>query len=343
MKAIVIHEHGDESVLKLEDRPRPAFGADEVLVRVQAVGLNHLDIWVRRGIPGVPYPLPLIPGCETTGVVEEIGSAVRGVKPGDEIVAAPGVSCGRCRECAAGDDHLCRFYGILGESRDGGCAEYIAIPSVNALPRPKNLSPEQAAAMPLVFLTAWHMLLGRAKVRAGETVLVHAAGSGVGSAAIQIARMHGAHVIATAGSADKLAKARELGAHETLDYSTGDWVAEVRRLTGKRGVDIVFEHTGAATWDGSVRSLAKGGRLVTCGATTGHEVQVNLRLLFFKSLSLLGSTMGSRAELIEILGHAASGALHPVLDRVLPLAQAAEAHRLIARREQFGKIVLKVS
>ena len=214
--------------------------------------------------------------------------------------------------------------------------------AVNALPRPKSLTAEQAAAMPLVFLTAWHMLLARAGLRAGETVLVHAAGSGVGSAAIQIARMHGARVLASAGSEAKREKARLLGAHETIDYSTPAWVDEVRRLTGKRGVDIVFEHTGAATWDGSVRSLAKGGRLVTCGATTGHEVSVNLRLLFFKSLSLLGSTMGSRAELIDILQHAESGALRPVVDRVLPLDQVQEAHRLINRREQFGKIVLAV-
>lgn len=343
MKAVFIHEHGDESVLSIEqiERPRPA--PDEVLVRVQAVGLNHLDLWVRRGIPGVRYPLPLIPGCDLAGVIEEAGESARGLKAGDEIVAAPGVSCGRCAACASGEDNLCRHYGILGENRDGGCAEYAVIPAVNALPRPANLSPREAAAMPLVFLTAWHMLVARAGVRPGETVLVHAAGSGVGSAAIQIARLMGARVIATAGSDAKLEKAKGLGADETVNYETGDWVDTVRRLTGKRGVDIVFEHVGLKTWDGSVRSLAKGGRLVTCGATTGYEVPLNLRMLFFKSLSLLGSTMGSRAEVIKVLALASEGRLRPVLDRVMPLEEIREAHRLLARREQFGKIVLEVS
>ena len=342
MKAVVIREHGDESVLRIEERERPVPAADEVLVRVVAIGLNHLDIWVRRGIPGVVYPLPMIPGCEVAGTVEEVGSAARGPKPGDEIVVAPGLSCGRCSLCAAGNDHLCRFYGILGESRDGGCAEYVVVPAVNILPRPKNLSAEQAAAMPLVFLTAWHMLIARAALRPGETVLVHAAGSGVGTSAIQIAKLLGARVIATAGSDDKLAKAKALGADEAVNYRTGDWVAEVRRLTGKRGVDIVFEHVGLATWEGSVKSLTKGGRLVTCGATSGHEVPVNLRMLFFKSLSLLGSTMGSRAELHEIFALAGEGKLHPVIDRVMPLDQIQEAHRLIGQREQFGKVVVKL-
>jgi NADPH:quinone reductase-like Zn-dependent oxidoreductase len=342
MKAVVISEHGDESVLRLEDRPRPAPAADEVLVRVRAVGVNHLDLWVRRGIPGVRYPLPIIPGCEVAGVIEEAGPAARGVKPGDEIVAAPGLSCNRCRECVSGNEQLCRHYGILGETRDGGCAEYMVIPAVNALPRPMNLSFEQVAAMPLVFLTAWHMLVDRARLRPGETVLVHAAGSGVGSAAIQVARLHHARVIATAGSDEKLAKARDLGADETVNYSTPDWVAQVRRLTAKRGADVVVEHVGAATWEGSEASLAKGGRLVTCGATSGHEVTVNLRRLFFKGLSILGSTMGSRAEVMEVLAHAGAGRLRPVIDRVLPLSEVQQAHRLIERREQFGKVVLSV-
>ena len=342
MRAVVIHEHGDVDALQLEEVPRPDPQPDEVLVGVQAVGLNHLDIWVRKGIPGVHYPLPIIPGSEVAGVVEEVGAATRGIKAGDEVVLAPGLSCGRCHECFSGHEELCRLYGILGETRNGGCAEYVTIPYTSVLARPRNLTAAQAAAMPLVFLTAWHMLVSRAGLRIGEWVLIHAAGSGVGSAAIQIARLHHARIIATAGSDEKLAKARELGADEVINYRTGDWASEVRRLTGKRGVDVVFEHVGADTWEGSILCLAKGGRLVICGATSGHEVKVDLRRLFFKGLSLLGSTMGSRAELIEVFTHASFGGLRPVIDWVLPLSEVREAHQLLERREQFGKAVLSV-
>ena len=342
MKAVVIRQHGDESVLNIEDVPRPVPSEDEVLVRVRAVAVNHLDLWVRAGVPGARFPLPVIPGSDIAGVVEATGSAAKGVKAGDDVLALPGFSCGRCRECAGGQDQLCRQYGILGETRNGGCAEYIAIPAVNALPRPANLTAEQAAAIPLVFLTAWHMLVGRARLQLGETALIHSAGSGIGSAAIQIARLHHARVIATAGSDHKLAKARELGADETVNYSGTDWVEHVRRLTGKKGVDVVVEHVGAATWDGSIQCLAKGGRLVICGATSGNEVAIDLRRLFFRGLSLLGSTMGNRAELMEVLAHVGRGSLRPVVDRVMPLSEVREAHRLIARREQFGKIVLAV-
>jgi len=340
MKAVVIREHGGIEALRLEEIPRPVPAVDEVLVRVQAVALNHLDLWVRRGVTGVKYPLPLVPGCEVAGVIEEAGVVARGPKPGDEVVIAPGLSCGRCTECLTGEEQLCRFYGILGETRDGGCAEFVAVPARNILPRPANLTPVQAAAMPLVFMTAWHMLVARARLRFGEWVLVHAAGSGVGSAAIQIARLHHARVIATAGSAEKCSRARELGADHAVDYRTTDWVAEVRRLTGKRGVDVVFEHVGADTWAGSEASLAKGGRLVICGATTGHEVTLNLRRLFFKGLSILGSTMGTRGELQEVFRHASNGLLRPVVDRSLPLAAVREGHRLLEERESFGKVVL---
>ncbi|MGQ0553663.1 MAG: zinc-binding dehydrogenase [Planctomycetota bacterium] len=340
MKAVVIREHGGLDKLLLEDLPRPQPAADEVLVEIKAVGLNHLDTWVRRGLPGHRFPLPLIPGCDFSGIVREVGSAARGVAVGDRVLAAPGISCGHCQACASGQDSLCRDYGILGETCHGGAAEYATLRSVNAVPIPASLDFVQAAAFPLTFLTAWHMLISRCQLRAGETVLVHAAGSGVGSAAVQIAKLFHAQVIATAGSEAKLAAARALGADEVLNYSSTDWVAEVRRLTGKRGVDVVFEHVGADTFAGSLKVLAKGGRVVTCGATTGGQVTVELVPLFFKSQSILGSTMGSRGELLHIVDLVGRGLLKPIVDRVLPLERVREAHEAMSKREQFGKIVL---
>lgn len=341
MRAAVVREHGGLDRVSIEERPVPAPGPAEVLVRVRAAGMNHLDLWVRRGVPGHRFPLPLVLGCDFAGVVEAVGSsAVTNCGPGDEVCVAPGFSCGTCARCLAGEDNLCRGYGIFGEMRDGGCAEYAVVPAANVLPKPPEMPFEQAAAWPLAFLTAWHMLSVRAALRPGETVLVHAAGSGVGSAAVQIAKLLGARVIATAGTEAKAARARELGADETVVHTQEDFAAAVRRLTAKRGVEVVFEHTGSATWDGSVRSLAWGGRLVTCGATSGAEAKVDLRVLFFKQLSLLGSTMGSRAELWTLLGLIREGRLRPVVDRVMPLAEVREAHRAMEGREQFGKIVL---
>jgi NADPH:quinone reductase-like Zn-dependent oxidoreductase len=340
MRCAVVREHGGLDKLVIEERPVPEPAADQVLLRVRAAGMNHLDLWVRRGVPGHPFPLPMILGCDFAGVVERAGSAVRNAKEGDEICVAPGHSCGVCAQCLAGADNLCRDYGIFGETRDGGCAEYAVVPAANLLPKPASMSFEQAAAWPLAFLTAWHMLVARAALKPGETVLVHAAGSGVGSAAIQIAKLWGATVIATAGGAAKCARGRDLGADHVIDHTAADWVKEVRRITGKRGVDVVVEHTGEATWEGSVKSLVWGGRLVTCGATSGFEAKFDLRLLFFKQLAFLGSTMGSRAELFTVLDHMRAGRLRPVVDRVLPLAAIRDAHRAMESREQFGKIVL---
>lgn len=341
MRAVVVREHGGPEALRLEERPVPEPGPGQVRVRVAAVALNHLDVWVRRGVPGHPFPLPLVPGCDIAGTLDALGpGAAAAAKPGDPVLVAPGVSCGTCGECARGDDHLCRRYGILGETCDGGCAEYAVVPAANLLPFPKGLRPEQAAALPLVFLTAWHMLVVRARVRAGEDVLVHAAGSGVSSAAIQIAKVHGARVIATVGSAAKVEKARALGADEVVNYREADFAAEVRRFTGKRGADVIVDHVGPDTWEGNIRSLAKGGRLVLCGSTSGFEVRTDTRFLFFKSLSILGSTMGSRGELFEVLRLVEAGRLRPVVDAVLPLAQVAEGHRRLEAREVFGKIVL---
>ena len=252
----------------------------------------------------------------------------------------PGVSCGHCAECLGGSDNLCRDYDILGYRRDGGYAELVAAPAVNVIPKPANLSWEEAAALPLVTVTAWHMLVTRANVQRGEDVLIHAAGSGVGSIGIQIAKLRGARVIATASTEAKLAKATELGADEVVNYSNDDWPKEVKRLTNRRGVDVVFEHTGAATWPGSIASLKPNGRLVTCGATSGFAAQTDLRQVFYKHLTILGSFMGSKAELLEAMKFIQDGRIRAVVDRTLPLAEARKAHELMEERAQFGKLVL---
>ena len=342
MRAILIPKHGGPEVLQYAEFPDPEPRADEVLVRVRACALNHLDLWVRQGLNGVTFPLPLVPGSDIAGEVAAVGELATRVHPGDKVVLAPGVSCGQCAACAAGKDNECRGYTVLGYSRNGGCAEYVVATEVNVLPMPQGLSFEEAAAVPLVFLTAWHMLVARARLQPGEEVLILGAGSGVGSAAIQIAKLMGARVLATAGSAAKLDKARELGADGLIDHGQRKISEEVRRLTAKRGVDVVFEHVGAATWEQSILSLATGGRLVTCGATTGFSAQLDLRYLFARQLSLLGSYMGSRAELHTVLKLVGEKRLHPVIDRVLPLAEAIQAHRRLEQREQFGKIVLAV-
>lgn len=340
MRAIVVREHGGLEKLELAEVDERQPGAGEARVRVRAVALNHLDVWVRRGVPGHKFPLPLIPGSEVSGVIDVVGPNAAGWSAGDEVVVAPGFSCGLCTACLSGNDPLCPKFGIYGETANGGLAETFVVPLRNLLRKPAALSFAEAAALPLDMMTAWHMLVARAGVRPGETVLVQAGGSGVGSAAIQIARLWGATVFATAGSAAKAARTRELGAHESIDTSATDFLAEVRRLTGKRGVDVVFEHVGADTFDRSLRALAKGGRLVTCGATAGAEVTINLRLVFFKLLSILGSTMGSIAELGEIFRHVEAGRLRPVVDRVLPMERVAEGHRILEAREAFGKVVL---
>ena len=342
MKAIVFHEHGGPEVLHYTDVPEPKLHANDVLVRVRACALNHLDLWVRRGLPGVSIPLPHIPGSDISGEIARVGDHVTRVKIGDKVVLAPGVACGKCVHCLAGRDNRCREFTNLGYMLDGGCAEFVRCPEVNCFPMPANLSFEDSAAIPLVFQTAWHMLVARAGLQPAEEVLVVGAGSGVGSAAIQIAKFFGARVIATAGSDAKLAKARELGADEVIHHGVHKINDEVKRLTNRRGVDVVFEHVGTATWEQSVASLAAGGRLVTCGATTGFDAKIDIRFLFTRQLSLLGSYMGTKDELNTVLKLVGQGRLRPVVDRVLPLASCAEAHALLESRKQFGKIVLKV-
>jgi NADPH:quinone reductase-like Zn-dependent oxidoreductase len=342
MKAVIFSEHGGPEVLRDADVPDPSPGPNEVLVRVRACALNHLDLWIRRGLPGISIPLPHILGSDVAGQVASLGTGVAGPTVGEKVLLSPGISCGNCAQCAAGKESQCRSYTLLGYMVDGGYAEYVKAPAVNAIPMPSNLSCEEAAAVPLVFLTAWHMLITRANLKPAEEVLVLGAGSGVGSAAIQIAKAAGARVIATAGSQEKLAKAKELGADETILHSKQDIAAEVKRLTNRRGVDVVFEHVGQATWEKSIRSLAVGGRLVTCGATTGYEGTFDIRYLFSRQISILGSYMGGKAELLSVLELVARGKVMPVIDKIFPLEQAAGAHRRLESREQFGKVVLKV-
>jgi NADPH:quinone reductase-like Zn-dependent oxidoreductase len=342
MKAIVFHQHGGPEVLKYADVPDPVLRANEVLVRVKACALNHLDLWVRLGIHGVPIPLPHIPGSDVAGEIAQSGADVTTVRVGQKVVLAPGVTCGKCPACLAGQDNRCRNFTNIGYIIDGGCAEFVRVPELNCMPYPENLTFEHAASIPLVFQTAWHMLVARAELQPGEDVLVLGAGSGVGSAAIQIAKFFGARVIATAGSDAKLQKGKELGADHLINHKSQKIREEVRRITGKRGVDVVFEHVGTATWDESFASLAPSGRLVTCGATTGFDARVDLRFLFSRQLSLLGSYMGTKSELLTVMKLVAEGRFKPVVDRVFPLAKAAAAHAYLESSSQFGKVVLKV-
>jgi NADPH:quinone reductase-like Zn-dependent oxidoreductase len=342
MKAIVFEQHGSPDVLKYIDVPQPAIKPNEVLVRVKACALNHLDLWVRQGLPGVSFPLPHIPGSDVAGEIAQIGSDVTTVKVGQKVVLAPGVTCGKCPACVSGLDNRCRHFTNLGYMIDGGCAEFVRVPEVNCLPYPENLSFEEAAAVPLVFQTAWHMLVGRAQLQPGEDVLILGASSGVGSAAIQIAKFFAARVITTAGTDEKLQKAKRLGADHGINHKSQKIREEVRRITNKRGVDVVFEHVGTATWDESIASLAPSGRLVTCGATTGFDAKIDLRFLFSRQLSLLGSYMGTKSELHTVLKLVAAGRLKPIVDRVFPLAQAAAAHAYLESSSQFGKVVLRV-
>lgn len=338
MKAVRFHAHGGPEVLCYEDAPDPVPGPGEALVRVRACALNHLDLWQRRGMERVRIPFPHISGADVSG---EIVSTPNGeYSSGTRVMLQPGLSCGRCAACLAGRDNECAKYQVLGYFSDGGYAELVKVPVQNVIAIPETIGFVEAAAFPLAFLTAWHMLLTRAQLEAGEDVLVLGAGSGVGQAAIQIARLHGARVIATAGTDEKLARATQLGAAELINHNTQDVPGLVREYTGGRGAHVVVEHVGTATWDRSLKSLARGGRLVTCGATTGHDAAIDLRVLFVRQISLLGSYMGRKAELLKAAQFFFDGRFTPVVDRTFPLADAADAHRRLENREQFGKIVL---
>jgi NADPH:quinone reductase-like Zn-dependent oxidoreductase len=338
MKAIRIHEHGGVEKLRIDELAVPQPGPHQILVEVQAAALNQLDLWVRKGLPGV-HP-PLILGSDAAGVVKQAGSAVTQFAPGDNVMPQPGFSCGRCAACQSGKDHYCPQYGILGEHRDGVQAQLIVVDEARAVRMPPNISFGEAAAIPLVYLTAWEMVVNKGGVRPDDTVLVVAASSGVGSAAVQIAKLYAARVIATAGTT-KLEKARALGADHVLDHYKQDIAKEVKAITAGRGVDLVIDHVGAATWQASQRCLGKGGRLVLCGATTGFEVKMDLRFLFIRQQSILGSTMGPSGDLYRIMQLVEAGRLHGVVDKVFPFTEIAQAHQHLESGQHFGKVVLK--
>jgi len=340
MKAVRIHQFGGPEVLTYEDAPDPQLRKDQVLVRVRACALNHLDVWVRKGLPGVK--LPHILGSDVAGEVVESGEYISGFKPGQRVLLSPMHYCGHCAKCVAGVQNQCREFTVLGNSIDGGNCELIAVSPANVIPIPDTLDFNQAASVPLVFLTAWHMLVGRAGVRPGQTVLVLGASSGVGIAAIQIAKLFQCRVLTTAGDESKLEKARALGADFGINHYKQKISEDVRRITNKEGVDIVVEHVGSATWDESVRSLKSGGTLVTCGATTDPNVGIDLRHLFARQLSLLGSYMGTMGELHEVLGHVFAGRLKSVVDRVFPLRDLRSAHEHLEKSQMFGKIVVNL-
>ena len=338
MRAARFHAHGGPDVLRYEAAPDPVAASGQVVVRVRACALNHLDLYQRRGLERVTIPFPHISGADVSGeVVDAPGGEFAA---GTRVLLQPGLSCGRCAACLSGLDNMCARYDVLGYQSDGGYAELVRVPAVNVVPIPDHVSFVDAAAFPLTFLTAWHMLVARAKLTAGETVLVLAGASGVGQAAIQLGKLFGASVIATAGSDAKRARARALGADEVIDHYGADIATEVRRLTGKRGVDVVVEHVGQATWAQSVRALAPGGRLVTCGNTTGWDAAIDLRFLFSRQLSLLGSYMGTKAELLQAAPLFFAGRLRPLVDAVMPLAAAADAHRRLEAGDVVGKLVL---
>jgi NADPH:quinone reductase-like Zn-dependent oxidoreductase len=341
MRAALFRQHGGPEVMEVAEVPAPEPGPGEVLVRVRAAALNHMDLWLRRGLPALKVPLPHVPGGDICGVVAGLGPGAPELNEGDRVVVNPGLSCMRCIRCLSGEDNLCPEFRMIGEQTWGGEAQYVAVPGTNLVAAPDGVDDAELASLPTVFLTTWQMLVDKARVRPGETVLVIAGASGVGVAAIQIAKMLGAHVLTTASSEAKLARARELGAEVGLIQGpeTG---REIKKLTGGRGVDVVIEHTGAEVFQMAVKVCAKGGRIVTCGATAGHEPPLNLRYVFWHQLSVLGSTMAPKGRLHRILQLVGERKLRGVVDRVLPLAEVGEAHRLLEARAVIGKLVLKV-
>jgi NADPH:quinone reductase-like Zn-dependent oxidoreductase len=344
MKALVFYTHGTPEVLEYADVPTPEAGAGEALVALGACAINHLDLWVRRGGPAFDkLPKPHIGGSDGAGVIAALGAGVTGWEVGDRVAVDPGVSLSEDEWTRRGEDSVSPGYGILGEHRSGTLAEYIAVPARTLYRLPENFPFEQAAAAPLVFLTAWRMLIHRAGLRPGETVAIVGAGGGVNTAAIQIARLAGAVVYAITSTPEKMEKALALGADYVINYKSEDWSKAVFQMTGKRGADVVVDNVGQATLMASIRALARGGRLVTVGNTTGAKVEIDNRYLFGKQISLIGSTMGSHEDFRRVMDLIVTGRLRPVIDRVLPLEEGRAAHEALERGEQFGKVVLTPS
>jgi NADPH:quinone reductase-like Zn-dependent oxidoreductase len=340
MKAVVFSQHGGPDVLEYKDVPDPKLGRGDVLIEVKATSINHIDIFLRRGMPGIKVALPKIVGSDAAGVIRQVGADVTGLSVGQRVTINPGISCGHCEFCAAGFGSQCTTYAMIGENREGAYAELIAVPAHIVIPIPDSLSFNEAAAAPLVFLTAWSMMVGKGNIRPGEDVLILGAGGGVGTAAIQIAKMAGCRVLATASTDEKLQRAKDLGADVLINYAKDEFDKKVRELTDKRGVDVVIDYIGADTWVRSLRSARRGGRVLTCGATTGFAPQTDLRQIFFRQVQVFGSTMGSHREFLDVMKCVFRGQLKPIIDRVLPLAEARRGHELIEQRAVFGKIVL---
>lgn len=338
MKAVFFRKHGGNEVLEYGDWPTPEPGPGEVRVAIRAAALNHLDLFVRNGIPDVP--LPQIPGADGAGLVDAMGAGVDGLAPGDRVLLQPGLFCNACEFCRRGEQSLCVEFRIVGEHVPGTLAEHVVVPARNVFPIPQGLSFEQAAAFPLAYQTAWRMVVHRAAVTAGETVLIHGAGGGVAGAALEIALLCGARVFATTSGDEKVRRVYEAGAERVIDYRAEDVVRIVRGETGKRGVDVVIDCVGEKTWMSSLQAVARGGRIVTCGATTGANPKEEIRLIFWKQVSILGSTMANDREFRALLSAVAARRLTPRIDRVFPLSRAAEAYRRMEEGEQLGKIVL---
>ena len=345
MKAVVFSEQGSAEVLQWTDVPKPTLDTHEVLVKVEACAVNYLDLHARRNRPEIAAKLrqgdtPHILGSDIAGTIAEIGDAGRGVSVGDRIVLAPCIPCGVCSDCHRGAENLCDTQELIGFQTDGGYAEYVKAPAQNAIQIPEALSSVNAAAMPIAYLTAWHMLMTRARLRPEDDILILGVGGGVGSAGLQIAKLTGARVFATASSDEKLQRAQQMGADVTINYKDTDFSEVVLEVTKGRGVDVVLEHVGAATWEQSIASLAKNGRLVSCGVTTGNIGEINIRKMYQKELTLMGAALGTVAELRVLIHLAGQEKLHPIIDRVLPLHAARQAHLLLESRQNFGKVCL---
>lgn len=340
MKSVRIHAHGDRSVLRCEDIKRPISQSDKVILEVKSASLNHLDVWVRGGLPGLSIPLPLIMGSDASGIIVDVGGNVPEWNVGDEVVVQPGIFCGECDFCVSGKENYCIHYGILGETENGVQAEFLALSPINIYPKASHLSFQQAASMPLVFMTAYQMLITRAQLKSNDTVLVYAGSSGVGSAAIQIAKNKGSTVIATVGSKDKGEHAEKMGADYIVNHYEDDWHQSVKSIVGKKGIDVIFEHVGSATWPYSMRLLGMGGRVVTCGATTGSKVDINLTHLFMKQQTILGSTMSDISTYKLVMDKINSGIFTPFVDKVFSFEDIQAAHEHIENSDQIGKIVL---